>query len=406
MNTSSIQAKLETFFSDCDSLAELISSQETALVALLSGYETHEAAEDEIMRSLDALQGVRAEMTAIQTPLQELNIATIFPLNLPLYSLVIFGIIPSVFANKAFIRPPEIMQSLLTQLWEILHIDERFPNVHLNPVPRQVFVQLYASECDVIIFTGKYKNALAIHEQCPDALLIYNGSGVNPFIIFENADINLAAEKAVEMRCFNSGQDCAGPDAFLIPTTLADAFIQKLETLLEDIQVGATTNPSVRVGPTMKQSYISELEDWLKDKQPNIVFGGKIDKEKHLVYPTIVRKNITLLTDFSFHEFFAPYFYVLTYDTLEDLQKVLNSSSFKERGMYASVFGDNPAIEKTLDSVKILKNVIVNDVERGNNEYGGYGEYANFLQYHDEKVVHPLLISRDIHEMLATEEQL
>jgi len=402
MNRSS-QISFEAFFNDCDQLAKRIRIQEKQLISLLSQYETYEAAEDEVSRTLDALQGVRAELSAIQNPLQGLHIATIFPLNLPLYSLIIFGIIPSSFAEKIFIRPPEVMRSTLSELWVLLQIDERFPHIYLNPVPRQVFVQLYAAECDVIIFTGKYKNALAIHEACPDALLIYNGSGVNPFLLFKNADVDLAAKKAVEMRCFNSGQDCAGPDAFFVPGSLADTFIQKLEAQLTNIKVGSTTDPSVRIGPTMKQSYIAELEDWLATERSNIVFGGKVDNIRHLVHPTILRKHIAELADYSFHEFFAPYFYVITYDTDEELQKVLSSSAFQKRGMYISVFGDNKKLERTLTFVRVLKNVIVNDVERGNKEYGGYGSLANFLLYKNQKVVHPLLISRDIHAMMSAE---
>ena len=69
--------------------------------------------------------------------------------------------------------------------------------------------------------------------------------------------------------------------------------------------------------------------------------------------------------------------------------------------MYVSVFGDNPAIEKQLTFVKILKNQIVNDVERGNEEYGGYGVKANFLLYGDQRIVQPILVGRDMHLMLT-----
>jgi len=405
MLTEDVKTKFNNFFIICDELATFIETDKEKLISLLTHYETHQAAEDEILRTLEALRGVKKEFSPITNPLQDLNIATIFPLNLPLYSLIIFGVIPSVFSSKIFIRPPEVMHTLLQQLWEELSMTQRFPNVTLNAVPRQVFVQLYARDCDVIIFTGKYSNAMAIHEQCPHALLVYNGSGVNPFVLFENADVKLAARKAVEMRCFNSGQDCAGPDAFFVPSSLADTFIDELESLLKDVKVGDTTDPAVTVGPTMKQAYITELKTWFDKERSHMVYGGAIDEKQHLVHPTIMRKAITELDDYAFHEFFAPYFYVITYDSIEELQKVLQAQAFKDKGMYISVFGNNEAVESTLTYVKVLKNVIVNDVEQGNQEYGGYGAVANFLLYGDKKVVHPLLISRDIHEMLTTADQ-
>lgn len=403
VDLSEQKVAFQNFFNRCNELATKIENNKQTLLPILTKYETYEAANDEITRSIDALRGAEKEFTALKNPLHGLQIATIFPLNLPLYSLVIFGLMPSAFASKVYIRPPEVMHQILSDLWDYLDISVDFPNILLKSVPRQVFVQLYASECDVIIFTGKYENALAIHEQCPQSLLIYNGSGVNPFILFENADLDLAAEKAVEMRCFNSGQDCAGPDAFFVPSHLSDSFIEKLKSRLDTIKVGDTTDPAVRVGPTMKQAYISELENWLTNEKEHMVYGGTIDTENHLVHPSIIRKTIKKGDQLSFHEFFAPYFLVLEYASDEDLQSIISLPSFQQRGMYVSVFGDNPAIESQLTFVQILKNVIVNDVEYGNDQYGGYGAKANFLLFGDQIQVHPLLISRDMHAMLNGE---
>jgi len=401
MLTTSTNTRFEDFFLNCLSLADTLKSREDELLQLLSKYETYDAAKDEITRSIETLEGMRKEIAHIKHSLQDLNIATFFPLNLPLYSLVLFGLAPSVFAKNVFIRPPKVMHEMLLNLWEFLDIGSHFPAVSLKVTPRHIFVELYASESDVIIFTGKHGNALDVHKHCPDALLLYNGSGINPFLIFENADIDLAAEKALEMRCFNSGQDCAGPDAFFVPASKADEFTQKLKAALKDIKVGDTADPKTRVGPTIKESYITELEDWLQKEQPHVVFGGKIDTENHLVYPTIIRKKVEQHDGDDFHEFFAPFFYVLEYSNHTDLEKVLLSDHFKEKGMYVSVFGDEPKIEQKLNFVKILKNKIVNDVERGNQEYGGYGSHANFLLLNNQKVVKPVLISRDIHLMLS-----
>jgi aldehyde dehydrogenase (NAD+) len=389
------------FFTACATLADLIQKREKELVKLLSAYETYETARDEITRSIDALSGAEKEISVIKDPLSDLTISTFFPLNLPLYSLIILGIMPSFFAKDVFLRPPEVMYGILGKLYASLDIHNLFPRISLNATPRHIFVDLYATESDVIIFTGKYENALAVHDRCPYSLLIYNGSGINPFILFKNADVTLAVEKAVEMRCFNSGQDCAGPDAFFVASELADDFVQQLTVKLKTIKVGATSNPDVRVGSTMKQSYIAELKNWLSNEKDYTVFGGEIDEIKHFAYPTIVRKNIKQLADNVFHEFFAPYFYILEYDSDKELSDIITSESFVEHGMYVSVFGNNSHIEKQLKSVRILRNIIVNDYERGNEQYGGYGAKANFLLYGDKKSVHPILISRDMNEILV-----
>ncbi len=391
---------LDEFYKKSNDLADIITAREAELVQILSEYETQDAAKDEIERSVSTLRGFKDEFEAIKNPLSGLNVSTFFPLNLPLYSLVLFGIAPSAFSSNVFIRPPEVMHSILTKVWEFLQIDTHFSNVSLKPTPRHIFMELYASESDVIMFTGKYENAVTIHNQCPQALMVYNGSGVNPFLLFEDADVELAAAKAVEMRCFNSGQDCAGPDAFFVPATLADRFIEKLKENLKNIKVGTTSDPETRIGKTMKESYILEIQELLKTQEKWLVTDVDIDLKNHLVRPSILRKNVND-HEGEFHEFFAPYFYVLEYNNDSDLERVLSIDSFQKRGMYISVFGNNPAIEEKLTFVRLLKNVIVNDVEQGNTAYGGYGSEANFLLFAGQKIVKPVLISRDVHEMLS-----
>ncbi len=391
--------QLVNFYKTCDKFAELIEEKKPELMALLTVYETHDAAEDEIMRSLVTLRGFPKEMDAIDNPLENLMIATFFPLNLPLYSLVLFGVAPSIFSQHVFIRPPEVMQPVLEKIWKILDIDQFFSNISLHPTPRHIFVDLYASTADVIVFTGKYENALDIHKKCPEALLVYNGSGINPFLLFANANVQLAVDKAIEMRCFNSGQDCAGPDIFLVPSALGTEFVDLLKEKAQKLVVGSTKSPKTDIGPTIKQKYIDHLEDWLEQEKSHIVYKGKIDKKKRLVHPYIIRKNVTEHAG-TFHEFFAPVFYVLEYDSTKDLEKLILSDLFKQRGMYVSVFGDNQAVEKKLTFVRLLKNVIVNDVEIGNTEYGGYGIHANFLLFKGKQATHPVLISRDVHQTL------
>lgn len=396
--------QIQNFLQQSLEFAELLQSKKDEIIRLLTTYETYETATDEINRSIRTIHGFEKEFSSIERPLKDLNFSTFFPLNLPLYSLVIFGIAPSAFAHNVFIRPPEVMQEILEKIWDALDVGAHFPELTLKPTPRHIFMELYASESEVIIFTGKYENALAIHKKCPDSLLIYNGSGVNPFVVFENANINLAVAKAVEMRCFNSGQDCAGPDAFFVPSSLVDEFTKKLKQHLEHVKVGPPSDFSNQVGYTIKTTYIDQLSAWLKDHHDELIFGGKIEKEKHLVHPAIIKRQITVDDTEEFHEFFAPFFYILEYKSEVDLIRILQTKPFQERAMYVSAFGSNQEVESKLTLVRLLRNKIVNDVEIGNEEYGGYGPHANFLLYHGKKFDHPVLISRDLHQLLVEQE--
>ncbi len=400
MSNSTLHKDLLPFINNCEKMASKIEQNESKLYSLLSSYETYSTIKDEVERSIATLRGAEKEFINIKEPLKNLNISTFFPLNLPLYSLTLFAVMPSAFAGQVYVRPPEVMQEVLEKLWDILSIDSLFPVISLKITPRNVFLQLYASESDAIIFTGKYKNAVQIHRACPKTVLLYNGSGINPFILFENCDIDLAVSKAIEMRCFNSGQDCAGPDAFFVPSSKAKDFVKKLQDELPRIKVGNTKDIEVMVGPTIKTKYIDEIKRWLQKNSKFVVSLGDIDENRHVVHPTIIVKSVGQHNGSDFHEFFAPFFYIIVYENISELEDILSKDSFTDRGMYVSIFGNNKSVERNLRSTRILRNKIVNDVERGNTAYGGYGKKANFVLLNNRKRVRPILISRELHQSL------
>lgn len=129
---------LEHFYKNCNTLADIITEREADLYKLLGHYETHETVHDEILRSVEALRGMKDEFAPITNPLHGISFATFFPLNLPLYSLVLFAVAPSAFASHVFIRPPEVMHEVLRKLWDFLNIKELFPELSLKIVPREL----------------------------------------------------------------------------------------------------------------------------------------------------------------------------------------------------------------------------------------------------------------------------
>lgn len=386
----------EHFFSNIDSLKDKIIQEQSRLTDLLIQYEPLNTVQDELERSLEALDGVRAEFSTINVNIHDLKMATFFPLNLPLYSLVLFAVIPSAFADRVLVRAPSIMNSVIEQLVNMLDLKNIFPEVRIKNVHRSIFLNLYANSADIILFTGRYENAIKIQQQCPHALLLFNGGGVNPAIVFEDADVSLTANKLIEMRIFNSGQDCAGTDVIFVHENVRDEFVNLLNTHLDNVIVGSYGNPATQIGPILRKEYIDGLEEFLGQEKAHIIRKGSIDKELGVVHPYVILKSADEHTN-GFHEFFAPVFYILTFKTSEELTKLLLQPQVQDFSMYVSYFGNNPIVQE-ITKAKLLHNLIVNDVERGNSEYGGYGEKANFVAFGDTIASRPILISREVND--------
>lgn len=237
----------EDIYQKSNKFADFIKSIKEELIEILLEYESYETAYHEIDRTLKCLYNIRTEGKYLAHG--NINsISAFFPLNLPLYSLMLFAVIPSFMAKNVFVRPPLLMQEILDKISKKLKISQYFPGIHILRTERRLFVDGYASVSDVIIFTGKFKNALYTKKRCPLSLFIYNGAGINPIVVSQDANPNIAAQKTLEMRVFNSGQDCAGPDAILVDEKILPIFLEKLFKLLDKIEVGNYKNRNVRVG--------------------------------------------------------------------------------------------------------------------------------------------------------------
>ncbi len=375
-------------------LARRIQEKKEALTTLLLDYESFETAKDELSRSKDCLENIEKEIDYL-TMSKVKTMCTFFPVNLPLYSLVIFGLIPSFMSEKVFIRPPHLMAKAIKDLIIILEIENLFPSVYIIEMERGLFRDAYASVADVVLFTGKYENAIELQSMCPNALFIYNGAGVNPVVITESADLELAARKTIEMRIFNSGQDCAGSDAILVQRNVAKKFVDLLKINLKNVKVGDYHNRENRVGRIVKQDKLPELQNFFKLQKKYLIYGGGIDLEKATIYPTLFVEDIDEISSIHFTEFFAPVFYVLIYESDNDLKKYFLDQHYRDYAMYISLFGESSFIHSISNSI-VLSNQIINDVEHGYNPYGGYGEKANFTMYKGKKITQPILISREI----------
>ena len=77
------------------------------ILEVLTQHESHETAVDEIERSVHALRGLHREMHNLRIA-HVGDVAAFLPINLPLYSLVLFAAVPSLMADRVFVRSPAI----------------------------------------------------------------------------------------------------------------------------------------------------------------------------------------------------------------------------------------------------------------------------------------------------------
>ncbi len=382
----------------CNALVATLESRREEIIDLLLQCESFETVTDEVNRSVDCLKNISKEFESLSYGKVDL-LCTFSPVNLPLYSLVLFAIVPSFMASEVVVRPPVLMKSIVQKICELLNLGTLLPNIKFIDIERSLFSEAYVSVADVVLFSGHYKNAKIVQEACPQALFIYNGSGVNPIVVTDSAKIESAVDKTIEARIFNSGQDCHGSDVIFVHEKISRDFRQQLFSKLDAIKIGDYKNREVKIGPLIKVDRLTIIKDFFDAHAKFTVYGGKIDFKNGIVYPTVIEEDIRDINIFTTIEFFAPVFYTLIYHEDKDLKRYFSENNYSDTAMYASIFGHS-VYSSEISNTVILQDKILNDVEQGNNPFGGYGPKANYATYRGIYHARPILISYEISSYL------
>ena len=83
--------------------------------------------------------------------------------------------------------------------------------------------------------------------------------GSDPFIVLEDADIELAVDNAVASRFLNTGQSCIAAKRFIVVEPVADEFVRRFRTAVEALTMGDPLDENNRLGPMARHDLRDEL---------------------------------------------------------------------------------------------------------------------------------------------------
>ncbi|MCA9293968.1 MAG: NAD-dependent succinate-semialdehyde dehydrogenase [Phycisphaerales bacterium] len=98
--------------------------------------------------------------------------------------------------------------------------------------------------------------------------------GHAPFIVFDDADIELAVQSAMACKFRNAGQTCICANRFYVQAGVYDAFRARLGRAMKDIVVGEGTREGVQVGPLINDAAINKVEGHVENAREN---GARVD---------------------------------------------------------------------------------------------------------------------------------
>lgn len=381
-------------------LKELLNHRKE-VISVLNKIESMETATDEFECAVDCL-----EMAHLEKKYWGGNnihiFASFMPVNLPLYSLIL-GLMSSLAAEETYIRPSTDTKDIVNEINQILHTEVLFPHFHIRNDDRQTFLDNYVKEADAVYFVGEFGNAKKVQAEAkPNALFLYSGTGMNPLIVAEDADISLSVKKALQAGLYNSGQDCGRPKVHLVHESVADVFLNELKHSLDEVICDDFSNPDARIVPILRDSVIEDTMKFLLKHRDKIYRGvdshsggGNVDLVRKIIYPTILKVDINHKAVYK--EFFAPIFTVATYKSDAELKSYFKEDRYYHNAMYAFVFGNLPEGLDLSKHTVVIHNASLLDVDQGNQRFGGYGKRANYIFDGRNHEARPFLVSEELY---------
>lgn len=266
-------------------------------------------------------------------------VAAITPWNFPA-AMMTRKAAPAIAAGCAFIVKPAEETPLTTiRLIELAH-QAGFPFNLIQCVngdgPR--IGEIFTSHARIrkITFTGSTHVGKLLMKNSADSVkhITMELGGHAPFIICEDADMDLVIPQAIASKFRNAGQTCVCANRFIVHASRYDEFCERFTEEAAKLNLGNGLESDTDIGPVINQKGYGKIMDQIEDavtKGANVLLGGSgiadFDKETFFVRPTILG-DVTLEMDIMHEETFGPVAPVYRYYDLDDAIAIANGTPY------------------------------------------------------------------------------
>ncbi len=182
-------------------------------------------------------------------------------------------------------------------------------------------------------FTGSTEIGKVLLRQCADTVkkTSMELGGNAPFIVFDDADLDAAAEGAIASKYRNAGQTCVCANRLLVQDGVYDAFARKLADRVAALKVGNGAEPGVLIGPLIDQAAVAKVEEHVSDalaKGARVVLGGKRHALGGLFYEPTILCDVDTTMKVTREETFGPVAPLFRFASEADAIRMANDTEF------------------------------------------------------------------------------
>jgi phosphonoacetaldehyde dehydrogenase len=236
-------------------------------------------------------------------------ISAITPFNHPL-NMISHKIAPAIATNNRVVaKPTELTPLTALMLADILY-EAGLPAEMLSIVTGNPMsmgdAMITDPRADIVTFTGSVKVGKYIADKAGYKRLILELGGNDPLIVMEDADLERAAELAVQGATKNSGQRCTAVKRILVVEAVADEFVERVLAKARQLKCGDPLDPDTDIGTVIHERAASLFEDRVNDA---VAQGAKLllgNRRQGALYPATVVDHVPYRCPLVHEETFGP----------------------------------------------------------------------------------------------------
>lgn len=274
-------------------------------------------------------------------------VASVAPWNYP-FMMAIWKIGPALAAgNTVVLKPASITPLTSLELADAAR-EAGLPDGVLNVIsgPGDVIGPMLCTDprVDMVSLTGDTVTGRKIMESSAKTLkrVHLELGGKAALIVFDDADLDAAAQGAAVAGFVNTGQDCTAATRIYVHSSVHDALVERLVAKAKQVRVGDPLDPKTDMGPLMSAAQLHKVEGFVQragQTGASVVVGGRRLTgeafDRGFYYAPTVVTNVAQDAELMQCEAFGPVLAVAPFETLDE---VVGKANDVEYGLASSVW--------------------------------------------------------------------
>jgi len=293
----------------------------------------------ELAPSLLAPQSIPTQASQSGVAFEALGcVLAVMPWNYPIWQLLRFAVPALMAGNTCLVKPAPSVPQCTQLLLELVH-GAGLDCLDIAWIDHEL-VEEAIRRSDAVAFTGSTHTGRIIASLAGKHLkkTVLELGGSNPFIVLADADVEAAAQDAVNSRFRDAGQSCNAAKRMIVVPEIAEQFVAAFVAAASALRPGDPRDPATTLSPLTRADLREALHAQVLDachQGTSLLLGGQLPPAPGFFYPATVLDHVHAGCRVYHEEVFGPVASILRARDEADAIHLANDTPF---GLGASIY--------------------------------------------------------------------